>query len=54
MVTIKRDNSAISDAKSFTIQECPIWTYYISKERDESEWDFSFVLLLERNDDDGV
>jgi len=45
---------AISDAKAFTDDECPIWTYYIPKERDESEWDLYFVLLLERNKERGV
>jgi hypothetical protein len=40
---------AISDAKSFTRGECPEWNYYIHKEREESEWDLYYVLLLERN-----
>lgn len=40
---------AISDAKSFTREECPVWNYYIPKERDESEWDLFYVMLLERN-----
>lgn len=40
---------AISDAKTFTKEECPVWTYYIPKERDESEWDLYYVLLLQRN-----
>jgi hypothetical protein len=45
---------AISDAKTFTKEECPVWTYYIHKERDESEWDLYYVLLLERNAARGV
>lgn len=45
---------AISDAKAFTPKECPVWTYYIPKEADESEWDLYFTLLLDRNDDRGV
>jgi hypothetical protein len=45
---------AISDAKAFTKQECPVWTYYIPKGRDESEWDLYYVLLLERNAERGV
>ncbi len=45
---------AISDAKRFTEEECPSWTYYIPVERDESEWDLYFVLLLERNKERGV
>ncbi|KAN0122856.1 HET domain containing protein [Hyaloscypha variabilis] len=40
---------AISDAKSFTRNECPEWNYYIHTEREESEWDLYYVLLLERN-----
>lgn len=40
---------AISDAKAFTRDECPQWNYYIHVEREESEWDLYYVLLLERN-----
>ncbi|KAG8167099.1 hypothetical protein KVR01_002788 [Diaporthe batatas] len=40
---------ALSEAKSFTMGECPVWNYYIPKEREDSEWDLYFVLLLERN-----
>lgn len=39
---------AISDAKAFTHEECDVWTYYIPKERDQSEWDLFYVLLVER------
>ena len=45
---------AISDAKAFTQDECPVWTYYIPKERHESEWDLYYVLLLERNHERGL
>ncbi|KAK3940471.1 hypothetical protein QBC46DRAFT_459005 [Diplogelasinospora grovesii] len=45
---------AISDAKAFTMSECPDWTYYIPKERNESEWDLYYVLLLERNEERGL
>jgi Heterokaryon incompatibility protein (HET) len=38
---------AISDAKAFTQEECDIWTYYIPKGRDQSEWDLYYVLLVE-------
>ena len=41
------DFIAISEAKSFTHDECPMWTYYIPKERHESQWDLFFVLLVE-------
>lgn len=39
---------ALSDAKSFTEQENPVWTYYIPKERHESQWDVYFVMMIER------
>ncbi|OCL09073.1 HET-domain-containing protein [Glonium stellatum] len=45
---------AISEAKAFTKNECPVWTYYIPKERDECEWDLYYVLLLERNKKRGL
>jgi hypothetical protein len=41
--------TAMSDAKSFTSVECPVWNYYIPKDKDESEWDLYYVFLLERN-----
>lgn len=37
---------AISDAKSFSAEECEIWTYYIPQEREQSEWDLYYVLLI--------
>ncbi|KAK1830052.1 heterokaryon incompatibility protein-domain-containing protein [Podospora conica] len=40
---------ALSDAKGFTEDECPVWNYYIPKEKEESEWDLYFVMLLGRN-----
>ncbi|KAH8660916.1 heterokaryon incompatibility protein-domain-containing protein [Tricladium varicosporioides] len=42
---------AISEAKDFTRAECHDWTYYIPKERDQSEWDLFYVLLIERKDE---
>ncbi|KEZ40215.1 hypothetical protein SAPIO_CDS9273 [Scedosporium apiospermum] len=45
---------ALSGAECFTQEECPVWTYYIPKERDESEWDLYFVLLLQRDIERGV
>lgn len=42
---------AQSDAKGFTVEECPVWNYYITKEREDSEWDVYFVLLHERNNE---
>jgi hypothetical protein len=48
------DFIAVSEAKSFTIEECPVWTYYIPKERDESEWDIYYVLLVTFKQDKGI
>ncbi|KAF4457407.1 hypothetical protein F53441_648 [Fusarium austroafricanum] len=45
---------ALSDAKSFTLEEFPAWTYYIPKEREKSEWDLYFILLVERNYERGL
>jgi Heterokaryon incompatibility protein (HET) len=42
---------AISDAKAFTLEECPEWTYYVPKSREESEWDLYFVLLIMRDNE---
>ncbi|KAL8360709.1 hypothetical protein RB601_007086 [Gaeumannomyces tritici] len=42
---------AISDAKSLTEEECPVWNYYVPRERSESEWDLYYVMLLERTGD---
>ncbi|KAK6208570.1 hypothetical protein QIS74_12088 [Colletotrichum tabaci] len=42
---------AVSEAKSFTEAECQEWTYYVPKERDQSEWDLFYVLLIERKDE---
>ncbi|GAP90139.1 putative heterokaryon incompatibility protein [Rosellinia necatrix] len=45
---------AISEAKAFTEEECPVWTYYIPKERSELEWDLYYVLLIERSQERGL
>jgi hypothetical protein len=45
---------ALSDAQNFTLKECPVWTYYIPKERDKSEWDLYYVMLLQRNIERGL
>lgn len=39
---------AISEAKYFTREECDTWTYYIPIERNQSEWDVYFVILVEK------
>ncbi|KAI3343888.1 heterokaryon incompatibility protein-domain-containing protein [Ustulina deusta] len=49
--THRHEFIAISDAKNFTQAECDTWTYYIPKERKESEWDLFYVLLIERKDE---
>jgi Heterokaryon incompatibility protein (HET) len=51
--TAKQEFIALSEAKKFTQDECETWTYYIPKEREqsESEWDLYYVLLVERKDE---
>lgn len=46
----KHEFIALSDAKTFTKDECDVWTYYIPKEREQSEWDLYYVLLIERKE----
>ena len=46
----KHEFIAISEAKAFTQDECDVWTYYIPKEREQSEWDLYYVLLIERKE----
>jgi hypothetical protein len=48
--TAKHEFIAISEAKKFTDAECGTWSYYIPKEREESEWDLFFVLLIAWSD----
>ncbi|KAK3376334.1 heterokaryon incompatibility protein-domain-containing protein [Lasiosphaeria ovina] len=40
---------ALSEAKSFTADECTHWAHYIAKDRDEIEWDLFHVLLVRYN-----
>ena len=42
---------AISEAKDYTKEELDTWTYYIPTEREQSEWDLYYVLLLEIHDE---
>ena len=46
----KQNFIAISEAKAFAKEECDVWTYYIPKEREQSEWDLYYVLLIERKE----
>ncbi|KAF2028212.1 hypothetical protein EK21DRAFT_70319, partial [Setomelanomma holmii] len=46
----KQEFIAISEAKKFTEDECGTWSYYIPKEREGSEWDLFYVLLISSND----
>jgi hypothetical protein len=48
--TAKQEFIAISEAKKFTDEECGTWSYYIPMEREESEWDLFFVLLIAWSD----
>ncbi|KAK7757001.1 hypothetical protein SLS62_001017 [Diatrype stigma] len=52
--TPRSSTGTISDARAFTPEECPVWTYYIPKEREESEWDVYFVMLLQQNAERGL
>lgn len=47
----RQEMIAISESKAFTFLECESWTYYIPKERHESEWDVFYVLLIERKEE---
>ena len=42
---------AISEAKEFAQDEYEGWMYYISKDREQSEWDLYYVLLIEIKDE---
>ncbi|KAI0970404.1 heterokaryon incompatibility protein-domain-containing protein [Xylaria arbuscula] len=42
---------AISDAKSFTAEEFPHWTFYIPRNRYECDWELYYVLLVEQNEE---
>lgn len=50
MKTAKQEFIALSKAKKFTYDECKTWSYYVPKEREESEWDLLYVLLIVWND----
>lgn len=41
---------AISEARDFSLEEYDSWTYYLPKEREQSEWDVYFALLVERGE----
>lgn len=45
---------AISDARDFTLDEYDSWTYYVPKEREDSEWDLYNVLLVREVGEPGV
>lgn len=44
---LRHEFIAISDAMRFSDDECATWTYYIPKEREESEWDLFYILLIQ-------
>lgn len=41
---------AISEAKSFTREECRNWAHYIPSDLEDVDWDLFFVLLIEWNE----
>ncbi|KAK8152378.1 heterokaryon incompatibility protein-domain-containing protein [Phyllosticta citribraziliensis] len=38
---------ALSRAKKFTKDECGTWSFYVPLDRQQSEWDLSYVMLVE-------
>jgi hypothetical protein len=40
---------ALSEARKFTKDECPNWTYYIPKDIEDIEWDLFYVMLIKWN-----
>ena len=42
---------AIAEAKEFAKDEYDSWMYYIPKEKEQSEWDLFYVLLIEVRDE---
>lgn len=38
--------AALSEARDFAVEELGTWTYYISEDRQDSEWDLYFALLI--------
>lgn len=44
---VEHEFIAISEARDFSDEENESWTYYIPKEKEHSEWDLYYVLLLE-------
>ncbi|KAH7411488.1 heterokaryon incompatibility protein-domain-containing protein [Cadophora sp. MPI-SDFR-AT-0126] len=43
---------ALSEAKNFADEEYDGWTYYQAAERDESEWDLYYVLLIQHDEEE--
>jgi hypothetical protein len=44
--TARHEFIALSESKKFTNKECQTWSYYVPKEREESEWDLFYVMLI--------
>ncbi|KAL8405176.1 hypothetical protein RB594_009902 [Gaeumannomyces avenae] len=42
---------ALSDAITFTDEECPSWNRYVPKMKSDSQWDLYYVMLLEKSAD---
>jgi hypothetical protein len=45
---------ALSEARKFTKDECPNWSYYIPKDFEDIEWDLFYVMLIKENTVRGV
>lgn len=39
---------AISDAKEFSREEAAGWMEYVSREKEQEEWDLYYVLLVQK------
>jgi hypothetical protein len=38
-----------SEARKSAEDECPNWSYYIPKDREDIEWDLFYVMLIMKN-----
>ncbi|KKY32340.1 putative heterokaryon incompatibility protein [Diaporthe ampelina] len=43
--------TTVSEAKSFTQDECRNWAHYIPRDQEDIDWELYFVLLVEWNQD---
>lgn len=41
---------AISEAREFSLDKYDSWTYYVPRDREQSEWDLYFALLVQKTE----